>query len=80
MRSADLETLRLLKERVTRCLRAGADAAGCTVDIEWADCTYANMIDNQALTSSYTANLSAWAGLCRITEKPVWWGVRIWEM
>ncbi len=58
VRSANLASLEPLKERVARCLRAGADAAGCTVDLEWVDLAYADMNDIGALVSSYTANLA----------------------
>ena len=57
VRSTNLETLEPLKERVAACLRAGADAAGCEVDLEWADPAYADMNDNPALLDRYLANL-----------------------
>ena len=59
VRSTNLETIEPLKERVAACLRAGADAAGCEVDIEWADPAYADMNDNPALLDCYLANLGA---------------------
>ena len=59
MRSTNLLTIEPLKERVAACLRAGADAAGCEVDIEWADPAYADMNDNPALLDCYLANLGA---------------------
>ena len=31
------------------CLEAGADAAGCTMDHEWQDPAYADMLDNPVL-------------------------------
>ena len=58
VRSTDLVTLEPLKERVAACLQAGADAAGCIVDLEWADPAYADMNDNQALLDSYVSNLA----------------------
>ena len=57
VRSTNLETLEPLKERVAACLRAGADAAGCEMDLEWADPAYADMNDNPALLDRYLANL-----------------------
>ena len=59
VRSTNLLTIEPLKERVAACLRAGADAAGCEVDIEWADRAYADMNDNPALLDCYLANLGA---------------------
>ena len=59
VRSTNLATLEPLKERVAACLRAGADAAGCEVDLEWADHAYADMNDNPALLDRYLANLAA---------------------
>ena len=59
VRSTNLLTIEPLKERVAACLRAGADAAGCEVDIEWADPAYADMNDNPALLDCYLANLGA---------------------
>ena len=59
VRSTNLLTIEPLKERVAACLRAGADAAGCEVDIEWVDRAYADMNDNPALLDCYLANLGA---------------------
>ena len=59
VRSTDLATLEPLKERVAACLQAGADAAGCRVDLEWGDPAYADMNDNPALLDRYLANLGA---------------------
>ena len=57
VRSTNLTSLEPLKERVAACLRAGADAAGCEVDLEWADPAYADMNDNPTLLDRYLANL-----------------------
>ena len=57
VRSASLASLAPLKERVAACLRAGADAAGCEVELEWADPAYADMNDNLTLLDRYLANL-----------------------
>ena len=59
VRSPDLEKLELLKERVERCLKAGADAAGCTVETAWPNPAYAELAVNSALLSSYSNNLKA---------------------
>ena len=59
VRSTNLTSLEPLKERVAACLQAGADAAGCEVDIEWADPAYADMNDNPTLIDRYLDNLGA---------------------
>ncbi len=59
VRSTDLRTLQPLKQRVVRCLQAGADAAGCTVELEWADPPYADLDDSEPLLASYSFNLSS---------------------
>ncbi|MCB1251341.1 MAG: M20 family metallopeptidase [Acidimicrobiales bacterium] len=52
-RLADLEPLR---ERVLACMRAGAEAAGCTMEHRWLEPVYADMHDNGPLVAAYTAN------------------------
>ena len=59
VRSTNLATLEPLKDRVVACLRAGTDAAGCSVEIEWADPAYSDMNDNPPLLDRYLANLGA---------------------
>ena len=59
VRSTNIKALEHLKKRVVACLQAGADAAGCEIDIEWADPSYADMNDSESLASSYLANLAA---------------------
>jgi amidohydrolase len=56
VRSPTVPRLEALKERFVACLEAGAQAAGCTVDIEWQDPMYADMVDNQAIGERYRAN------------------------
>ena len=56
VRSPDLDGLDALKARVLACLRAGADAAGCTMDHEWVDPAYADLVDNVPLVDLYRAN------------------------
>ncbi|MYI14971.1 MAG: M20 family metallopeptidase [Acidimicrobiaceae bacterium] len=59
VRSTNLATVEPLKERVAACLQAGADAAGCQLDIEWGDPAYADMNDNPVLLDRYLDNLAA---------------------
>jgi amidohydrolase len=56
VRSPTRATLGPLKERVLRCLQAGADAAGCKMTHEWADTPYAEMVDNTPLLDLYSRN------------------------
>jgi amidohydrolase len=59
VRSPTLARLDRLKERFTACLQGGADAAGCTMEIEWLDPAYADMVDNDAIVARYAANAEA---------------------
>jgi len=56
VRSGTVARLQLLKARVLRCLNAGADAAGCSMQHEWAAHTYSEMIDCGPIAHSYAAN------------------------
>lgn len=58
VRAADLRTLESLKERVLRCLQAGADAAGCEMTYAWQDPVYADMRDNEPLIDLYAENVA----------------------
>jgi amidohydrolase len=59
VRSPTISSLEPLKARVAACLQAGADAAGCTLEIAWKDVVYADMLDNQVLVDCYAANARA---------------------
>ena len=59
VRSATVETLQPLKDRVAACLAGAASAAGCEIDLEWIDPVYSDMIDDEALLERYVANVSA---------------------
>jgi len=56
VRSPTRSRLEGLKTRVAACLRAGAEAAGCEINVEWIEPSYAEVLDNQPLLDSYTAN------------------------
>lgn len=56
VRAATMKRLRPLAARVLACLRAGADAAGCTMEAEWKDPPYADMLDNGPMLELYVAN------------------------
>jgi amidohydrolase len=59
VRSGSIRSLAPLKDRVEACLRAGASAAGCEVEITWKEVVYADMLDNQVLVDRYAANAAA---------------------
>jgi amidohydrolase len=59
VRAGTLARLEDLVPRVEACLRAGAQAAGCTVEVEALDPVYADMISNAALSDCYRANAEA---------------------
>lgn len=67
IRSPTMESLEALTARVHRCLRAGADAAGCEVAIELENHPFAEMIDNPVLVGRYR-EIAATRG--RIVEDP----------
>jgi metal-dependent amidase/aminoacylase/carboxypeptidase family protein len=56
VRAANLKRLAALEPRVTACLQAGADAAGCTIELAWQEPVYADMRDNEAMVELYAAN------------------------
>ncbi|MGH9184231.1 MAG: M20 family metallopeptidase [Acidimicrobiales bacterium] len=56
VRSPRDSTLAVLKERVATCLEAGATAAGCTVEFEWVEPRYLDMLDNGPMVECYAAN------------------------
>src|SRR3954468_4319670 len=59
VRSATLKSLDRLKPRVVACLEAGAQAAGCEMEIEWQDPAYADMVDNRTMLTLYLQNAAA---------------------
>ena len=48
-----------LKERVTRCLQAGALATGCEAELKWFGRDYDQVVTNPTMASIYDTNLSA---------------------
>jgi len=56
IRAADMERLEALKPRVLAALVAGGDAAGCTVEFEWIDPAYADLLRNRRFEALYAAN------------------------
>ena len=58
VRSGTIARLQPLKDRVLRCLSAGAEAAGCSMHHEWGSHTYSEMIDCWPIAHRYAANAS----------------------
>ena len=56
VRSDTIESLQPLKARVAKCLEAGAIAADCTISFDWQKNTYADLVDNLPLLTSYVEN------------------------
>jgi amidohydrolase len=56
VRSATIESLQPLKQRVLTSLESAATACACTIDHQWHDHTYADMIDNGPMVAAYVAN------------------------
>ncbi len=56
VRSPTRRLLQGLKDRVLSCLEAGTGAAGCTMEHQWLDPAYDDMIDNPVLVDLFTAN------------------------
>lgn len=56
VRAANLERLAELKERVARCLLAGADASGCDVELQWLEPAFADFVANDPLVNLYCSN------------------------
>jgi amidohydrolase len=56
VRSATIESLQPLKQRVLSSLESAATACACTVDHEWHGHTYADMINNGPMVAAYVSN------------------------
>jgi metal-dependent amidase/aminoacylase/carboxypeptidase family protein len=59
VRAADLRRLTPLCDRVAACLRAGADATGCGIEIDWRDPAYTDLVPNQEMIALYRTNAAA---------------------
>jgi amidohydrolase len=58
VRSPDLASLAILKDRFTKVLQGAADAALCEMSITWNDTPYSDMIDSHTMIGAYAANAS----------------------
>ncbi|HTJ76472.1 MAG TPA: amidohydrolase [Acidimicrobiales bacterium] len=59
VRSATIETLQPLKDRVLACLEAGAAAAGCRIEVQPTCAEYTDLRTNAPLVDRYRANSAA---------------------
>ena len=57
VRARDRGALARLKERVLACFRAGAEASGCTVEVQQRGHEYLDMRHNAPIVEAYAANL-----------------------
>ena len=67
IRAGDLTRLEELKPRVLAALQAGAEATGCTVEHQWIEPAYADLIRNPAFEELYATNSAA---LGRLVSEP----------
>ena len=56
VRSPTIASLEALKERFEACIRAGAAAAGCEVELDWLEPPYADMVAIDSMVDLYAAN------------------------
>jgi amidohydrolase len=59
VRAANAQSLAPLKQRVEACFRAGAEATGADVEIEWGAADYLDIRFNEPLASAFRANAEA---------------------
>jgi amidohydrolase len=74
VRSATIESLQPLKQRVLISLESAATACACTVDHEWHGHTYADMVNNGPMVAAYVSNA---ARIGRIVVDPAVNGRRV---
>lgn len=56
IRAPDTVALASLRERVRACLEAGAAGAGATVELQWWEHSYLNLLSNDTLARTYRSN------------------------
>lgn len=71
MRAADAQTLQTVNSRVENCLRAGALATGCGVDIEPQGHTFADLRQDEMLVAAYVRALGDRGRRVPINRAPV---------
>lgn len=56
IRAGDRRRLAELADRIEACLRAGAAAAGCRIDLEWVHPAYDELLDSAAIVECFVDN------------------------
>ena len=59
VRAGTRQRMEDLKQRLLACLQAGADAAGCTMELAWPSPAYDDLRDSEPLLDRYAANAAA---------------------
>jgi metal-dependent amidase/aminoacylase/carboxypeptidase family protein len=59
VRASNFETLEPLKRRVEACIRAGALATGCEVEVGWGAADYRDILFNEPLADAFRENAEA---------------------
>ncbi len=59
VRAANLEELAPLKQRVEACFRAGAEATGASVEVDWGEADYRDLRFNAPLAEAFQRNAEA---------------------
>jgi amidohydrolase len=59
VRASNFETLDPLKRRVEACIRAGALATGCEVEVRWGAADYRDILFNEPLADAFRENAEA---------------------
>ena len=59
VRSSNFESLAPLKQRVEACIRAGAEATGCDVEVNWGEADYRDLLLNRPLADAFRKNAEA---------------------
>ncbi|MFL2117712.1 M20 family metallopeptidase [Marinilactibacillus psychrotolerans] len=57
VRAMDMPYLNELREKVIKCAEAGAMAAGCTMEWDYYEASYQNLVTNESLSKRYNQNM-----------------------
>lgn len=57
VRAMDMPYLNELREKVIKCAEAGAMAAGCTMEWDYYEASYQNLVTNETLSKRYNQNM-----------------------
>jgi amidohydrolase len=74
VRAADAAALAALKQRVAGCFRAGSEASGATLELDWGDVDYLELRTSWPLADAWQANAEALGRhVLRPEELPLGW-------